>query len=415
MDKDKVLDEIFSNDPLGLLEVRAAYNARRTPDERLLASFEEINGFVDANGRKPSPNAANVGEYQLYSRLKSIQDDPEKVEMLWDSDRHFLLDKADENVLHEPEQVYKAGRPKGEIKSLDDILSDDSLDILSKDDEGLFDFKHTPKDFERASADFVARRRPCRDFDKYEEAFRQVQKDLKEGKRRLIAFKQETLRPGDYYVHNGVLLFLESVEFEKEVQEYNSGRRARVDGRTRTIFENGTESRMLYRSLYKVILANGQSVTRNSGEVNEKFTETFNSVSDEDVESGYIYVLRSKSSDKRLSSIKNLHKIGFSRTEIPERLKNAEREPTYLMSNVEYVVGWKCFNMNPQKFEHLVHTFFGSSCLEIDVFDENGSRHTPREWFIVPFGVIEQAVELIISGKITQYRYDPVNSTIVHR
>ena len=58
---------------------------------------------------------------------------------------------------------------------------------------------------------------------------------------------------------------------------------------------------------------------------------------------------------------------------------------------------WLCYNMNAQKFEALVHQFFGHTCLEVDVFDKKGIRHTPREWFIVP---LEQVVSLITSGEI---------------
>ena len=47
------------------------------------------------------------------------------------------------------------------------------------------------------------------------------------------------------------------------------------------------------------------------------------------------------------------------------------------------------------------------------IFDKNGARHTPREWFIVPLEVIEEAVEFIISGEIIDYRYDVERQTIV--
>ncbi len=70
-------------------------------------------------------------------------------------------------------------------------------------------------------------------------------------------------------------------------------------------------------------------------------------------------------------------------------------------------------NMNAQKFEALIHKFFGHSCLEVDVFDSKGIRHTPREWFIVPMEAIEQAITLIISGEIVNYKYDKENEVIV--
>jgi len=71
--------------------------------------------------------------------------------------------------------------------------------------------------------------------------------------------------------------------------------------------------------------------------------------------------------------------------------------------------------MNPQKLEQLLHNFFGKACLNIDVFDKEGNRHTPREWFIAPLDVIEQAAHLIVSGEIINYRYDSENEEIVIR
>ncbi|RLD55315.1 MAG: GIY-YIG nuclease family protein [Bacteroidetes bacterium] len=410
MDKDKILDDIFNNDPFGLLNFKPKVSNTRTADERLLSSFQEINDFVKSNGKEPEANPSNISEFQLYSRLKSLREDETKIRLLKEHDIHNLLPTIKAGQVNEQQAEYN--KPK-EINSIDDLLNDDTLDILGGDSEGLFDFKHTPKDYERAQADFVARRKPCKDFDKYEGNFKEVQKDLASGKRKLIPFKQENLRVGDYYVHNGVLLFLEHVDFEEEEQEFKSGKRVRKDGRTRTIFENGTESKMLYRSLYKSILANGKSVTQNIEKVNEDFIEKFSNITNEDEEVGYIYVLKSKSSDERITSIQNLYKIGYSKTEVEERIKNAEKEPTYLMAPVSIQGAWKCFNMNPQKLEQLLHNFFGNSCLEIDVFDENGKRHTPREWFIAPFEVIEQAIELILNGKIINYKFDAENMTII--
>jgi hypothetical protein len=40
------------------------------------------------------------------------------------------------------------------------------------------------------AADFVARRKPCKDFSKYEQQFKDVQKDLKNGKRKLLEFQR---------------------------------------------------------------------------------------------------------------------------------------------------------------------------------------------------------------------------------
>ena len=406
-DKYHSLDEIFNDDDFHLIEEKKKESSARTADERLVDSYNEIQDFVEKYDREPEPNTKNVSEYQLYSRLKGIREDPQKVAQLREHDEKELLPASKVN---EPEsEGYKA--PK-KPESIEDILGDEDLDLISGEDEGLFDFKHVPKETDRASADFVARRKPCPNFEKYQPMFQKVQKELFEGKRKLIPFKQDILKPDTYFVHNGILLYLESVDFEKKVQEFESGNRVRKDGRTRVIFENGTQSRMLYRSLYKQLLENGKAVTENFEEVNEKFIEKFSNITKEDEEAGYIYVLKSLSDKPEIASKDHLYKIGYSKSEIPDRLKNAKKEPTYLMAPVEYVAGWKCYNMNPQKFEQLIHNFFGSSCLEVDVFDENGKRYSPREWFIVPLDIIEQAIQLIITGDTVKYEFDKDNNAI---
>jgi hypothetical protein len=398
MDKDKKLQEIFENDPLGLLNIKPSTSPARNEDERLVASFQEINAFYEKNKRAPE-QGGGLQEHQLYSRLKSLRENATKVEILNVHDKYGLL-------------RYE----KKEINSLEDILKDDPLGLLGDDSQGLFDLKHVvPSDIERAEADFVARRKPCKGFDNYEPRFKEVQKDLSTGKRKLLMFKQEYLRAGDFYVHNGILLLLENVDFEEEVQEFKSGSRVRKDGRTRVIFENGTESNMLYLSLYKALLANGKAVTRNSEATNYEFIETFSTVSDTDEEAGYIYILKSKSDKQEIKELQNLYKIGFSKTPVEDRIKNASIEPTYLLADVRIVMAYKCYNMNPQKFELLIHNFFGAACLNVDVFGKDGKRYTPREWFIAPLDIIERAIHLIISGEIVKYRYDPIGEDIVFR
>lgn len=397
MDKNKVLDDIFNNDEFDILNVKPKVSYAKNEDDRLLASFGEVNDFFEKYNKEPQPNPSNISEFQLYSRLKKIRENPEKMMSLENEDVHGLLNFE-----------------KKEINSIDDIFNDDSFDLLD-DDTDLFDFKHTPKDYERTATDFVARRKPSKDFDKYEQQFKEIQKDLAEGKRKLVDFKMGNLREGTYYVHNGVLFLLEEISIDRKEHYKEDGTRVREDGRTRCVFENGTESNMLKRSVEKILYANGQVVSENSDKVNENFIENFSNITDEDEVAGYIYVLRSKSKDERIIAIDNLFKIGYSKDAVEERIKNAEKDPTYLMAQVKIITSWKCYNMNPQKLEQLLHNFFGKSCLNIDIFDEKKRRHTPREWFVAPIEVIEQAIELIISGEVVSYNYDVLNKRIVKR
>lgn len=392
--KDKILSEIFDNDPLGLLNVKAKVSNKVTADERLEASFEELNEFIDNNKREPEPNISNIPEYKLYSTLKGLRENQEKIEALSSLDRHGLLIQEEK-----------------EINSVEDIFSDDSLNILEDDSEDIFNFKHTPENYERDKADFIGKRVKCKDFDKYEHLFHDVQNDLSLGKRKLVGFKLSTLKEGNYYVHNGLLFLLEKINYDRDIQLKDSHK----DGRTRCIFENGTESNILLRTVEKNLYNNGKAVTENVSKVLEEFNEQFSGISEEDKESGYIYVLKSKSKRDEISSIENLYKIGFCATTVQERIKNAEKEPTYLMAPVQIVSSWKCYNMNAKKFEQLIQRFFGKTCLEIDVFDNKGIRRTPREWFIAPLEEIENAISLIITGKVVDFKYDVNYQKIVRK
>ena len=141
----------------------------------------------------------------------------------------------------------------------------------------------------------------------------------------------------------------------------------------------------------------------------------FGGITEEDKVTGHIYVLSSKSEKEDISSLENLYKIGYSSTSVQERIRNAENEPTYLMAPVKIESDWICYNINAHKFEQLIQRFFGHSCLEIDVFDNKGKRHNPREWFIVPLDAIERVITLIISGEIVNHEYDSESQSIVKR
>ena len=390
MNKEQVLSYIFEDDNLGILTIKTPSKAR-TVDERLVSSFQDIINFYKANGREPKANQSDIIEYQLHKRLKSFRRDIDKAESLKKYDEFDLLTIEEK-----------------EIKSINDIFDDDSLDILGGDDEGLFDFEHAPKQKDINKADFVAQRKRCKDFDKYEQQFKNIHHDLKAGRRKLIPYKEKQLNAaGNYFVHNGILLYLETIN------DLAKDRFHKADGRTKIIFENGTESNMKLRSLGKNLLKNGKTVSANKEQYDEDFLKTFYDVTAEDDETGFIYVLKSNSMDETIASIANLHKIGYSKNDVAGRIKNAEHDPTYLMASVSIIGIWQCFNINPQKFEQLLHNFFGMTCLDLDVEDDNGKRHRPQEWFIVPIEEINKAIEMIINGSIVNYKYDQKSESIV--
>lgn len=163
---------------------------------------------------------------------------------------------------------------------------------------------------------------------------------------------------------------------------------------------------MLYRSLGKQIQKNGNLITNLNANNDDGLFMQEDVITTDDIQTGWIYVLKSKSADPKISSIKNLYKIGFTSSLIEERIKNAVNESTYLYSDVQVVASYKCYNRNADKLELLLHRFFASACLNIDLYNQNGLRITPREWFVIPFDVIEQAIEMILDESILDFTYD---------
>ena len=380
------LDDILSDTDFGeIFKAKPKLSSAQNDDEQLIQSFEEINRWIDQYSHEPL-ESTEVFERRFYTRLKAIREDEFKYEILKDYDRHNLLS----NLEITP-------------KTLDDILNNDNLGLYATKDDDIFKLKHVP--FGRDSSDFIARRNPCNNFAKYEPLFKQCQADLKSGVRQLLKFDERNLVKGSFFVLNGQLGYLENI-----TEPIKRGGN-RHDGRTYCIFENGTESKMQFLSLaarlYQARVENKAfTVSVSATDALDQFNKGFNLVNEEDRSSGYIYVLTSKSTNPKISEIRDLYKIGYSTILVEERIKNAVNEPTYLMSEVAIIKVYQCYNINPQKFEQLLHNFFGRSCLNVDVFDNIGQRYMPREWFIVPLDVIDQAIELIISGNIVNYKYD---------
>lgn len=398
MAKKLTIDDIFDDDDFGLLDSKAKTSNVKTDEDRLVDSFEEINAFFDKNKREP--NKSSMSEYGLLAKLKNFRENETQKKVLKPFDRHNLL-----------------GYVEMEKQTIDDILNDDDLGLLDADkDLDIFKFKHTPRPEDRAEADFVAQRKPMKEkeFEKYEVMFQKVHKEIKEGKRKILPFTniEKNLHVGDFYLMDGLLLYLESANLKKEEWEQKSGNRVRVEGRTRTIFENATFSNMLYRSLGKQIQKNGKLITNTYEKIEQDLFVNSGLVKEEDIQSGWIYVLKTKSTNSQIVNIKDLYKVGFASNSVDERIKNAKHEATYLYADVQKVATYKVYNRNADKLESLLHRFFANACLDIDLFNEKGQRLNPREWFVVPFDVIEETIQLILNENIVNYEYDPLTKKI---
>lgn len=388
------LDDIFKDDADGLLDSKPIINSHRTENERLVESFLEINDFIEKNKREPSYDTESIKEYTLASRLSGIRADQSKIKLLLDFDDFTLLDLE-----------------KGQVTSVEGILEDDDFGLLNNDNESIFRFRHVPQ-IDRESTDFVARRNPIKDFSKYEPMFKKVHEELKTGKRSIHDYySEDQLLEGHFYIANGIIFLLEKVKITRVDHYKSDGTRVRRDGRTRCVFENGLYSNMLFRSVSKLLYSDGKIITTPG----ESLLDSIENISTEDIEEGYIYILKSLSSHPDLKRYGELYKIGYSKGDVRERISNSDRESAYLMDQIELVKVYRCYNLNPQKLEHILHVFFREVQLLIDIYDDKGSRHSPREWFAVPLEVIEKAVRIIISGDILDYRYDGQAQKIVSK
>ncbi len=392
--KQDKLSEIFESDLLGLLAIDEPKASSASPhDSRLIDSFREISEFYETNQRCPELGD-DIGEYRLASRLAAIKKDPKKVKILLPYDYYNLLESKETKSV-----------------SVDELISDDPLGLLDGDDEAdsIYTLSHV-KPSERLRPDYIAHRKVCKDFDLYKDAFQRIHDDLEHGRRRLIEFKEGDLHEGSYYVLRGVVLYLEQNHAVKQKIEYKSGSKVRREGRTRCIFDNGTESSMLYRSLGKALKLDGFCI---SDVIDSSATNV--TINSSDVQNGYIYVLRSLSRAPQIRSIRNLYKIGYCSGDVTTRIKNAVHEPTYLMNDVEVVLTVRCYNLDVPYLEASIHSFFRDVNVYFEVRDEEGIIHYPKEWFTVPLNIIEEAIPLIVDKKIDSYRYDKTLQIIIQK
>lgn len=390
IDWDKELAEVLK-DPV-FADVKPTQH-RASSSDRLVKSFDEITAFVESNGRKPSADGG-MSERMLYKRLEGIKTDKAKYDKCKPFDRLNLLDDGTgtAEVCNEPQASYKtiAEEEKSDDELLAEILKDPIFNI-SPEMEAIFDLpEYMRKDVERAQADYIGKRIQCEDFEKYEPMFQRVHAELREKKRRLIKFKEAHLQEGNFFVVGGVLTYLEKIhQLQKDSNH-------KIDGRIRCIYENGTESDILLRTLGKNLYKDGYTVTFNEDE--DGFLEKNFTVTDKDIANGYIYVLKSKSTDPNITQYRHLYKIGFTTQTVEERIANAKNEATYLYTDVEIVAVWKVYNVKTVNLENAIHHLFDKVQLQLTAGD-----YTPKEWYVVPLDIIDDAINILISGKKVAY------------
>ena len=135
-----------------------------------------------------------------------------------------------------------------------------------------------------------------------------------------------------------------------------------------------------------------------------------------DTASGTIYVLRSKSDYPAIKEHRDvIHTISVTSGDVKKRLVNAKLDPTFLMADVEVIATYVLSNINRAKLENLIHRFFEPAKLNIEIKDRFGNPIIPREWFLVPLHMIDEAVEKIKDGSIVHHIYAPNEGKIVKK
>lgn len=362
---------------------------RYTPrQERIIAGFEDIQRFVAEHGRGPQHGEDRDIFERLYAvRLDRIRASKECMELLQPMDEDGLLgDKFPSDA----EEV-----------SDDELLEALGAEAPTEADD-IRDLKHVRPQPDRKAPKKVAQRKPCSDFETFRPIFQRVQRGLEAGTWRTEKFKQDgKLERGDLFILDGQKVLIADIQSEF-VTEFG-----REDGRLRVIFDNGTESDLLRRSLQRALYkdAHGRRILSPNSETAPLFS---GEADEDDVQAGTVYVLRSLSDHPFIKQHRKLiHKIGVTGGDVTGRLGNTKKDPTFLLAEVEVVATFKLANINRRKLEKLLHRIFEPARLDLELKDRFDAKVEPREWFLVPIEVINQAIEKLKDGSISQLRYDP--------
>jgi T5orf172 domain len=365
---------------------------RSAREERIIAGFEEIARFVEAHGRLPEHGEDRDIFERLYAvRLDRLRESEECRAVLRPLDSRGLLDTR-ASLTTEEDLIDEA------------LLASLGVDVVSDND--VTQLTHVRSRQEIKAAEEIAQRTPCQDFDEFKPIFGKVQHQLETGERQTLKYQDNAeVNQGDLFILDGQKVMVAEMG-EPFVSDYG-----RPDRRLRVVYDNATESDLLLRSLQRAL--NKDKASRRI--TNPDFGPLFSHVeAADDLPTGYIYVLRSKSEHPVIAENRSvIHKIGVTGGDVQSRVANAKKDPTYLLADVEIVATFKLSNINRKGLEVLLQKFFGSARLDLELKDRFGTPVKPREWFLVPLEVIEDVIEKIKEGTIDQFRYDLETASLI--
>lgn len=385
----KNVQELSGEDLLDALdvEIEAPEENQYTPrQERILAGFEDVLRFREANGRAPGHGQhLDIFERLYATRLDQLRKLPDdELALLRPLDRFGLLVE-----------------PTDRGERADALSAEKLLAALNSDEpDDIGKLVHVqPVEARRDSPEYVAERVKCADFDLYRPLFDAAQADLASGRRVAKRFEKDTsIKAGDFFIVNGQMVYVANVG--EPFKAPNGGMNARL----RAIYGNGTESNLLLWSLQRALFKdeNGRRVTQ--PELGPLFEQT---MEEDDLATGTIYVVRSLSTRPEIAKFgDSLLKIGVTGGSVEARLRDAANDPTFLFAPVKVVATWQLANIHRFRLEKTLHRVFGGAQLQVAIPGPLNRKVEPREWFIVPLPVIDEVIQRIKDESIVDYVYD---------
>lgn len=390
IDEDKLLADLG-------IEVAPPKAASRTPrEERIVAGFEDILRFHQAHGRAPQHGDGRDIFERLYAvRLDQLRKLPEAQTLLAGLDAPGLLAGA-----------LTASAATTDDLDEDTLLADLGLGGAPTSEDDITLLRHVRSTAAKRATQDIAERTPCADFDRFQPLFEQVERELKAGVRKTLRFGRDaSVAVGGFFVLGGQLAYV--ADMGEPYRTPNS----ELNARLRVIHANGTESDLLLRSLQRALYKDETGRRLTDPDMGPLFGDA---PEPDDIESGVIYVLRSKSSHPFVAEHRELiHKIGVTGGSVESRIAGADKDATYLLAGVDVVATYKLHNLNRTRLENLFHRLFGAAQLDLTIDDRFGNPVKPREWFLVPLQVIDEAVQRIRDGRITGLVYDAGSARLV--
>jgi len=380
------------------VEVETKTDASRTPrEERIIAGFEEIQRFVTEHGHAPQHGEGRDIFERLYAvRLDRLRAQDECRALLEPLDHQGLLEGAESASDYISDEI-----------SDDELLA--QLGVETDAADGISKLRHVRSRAEIRAAEEIANREKCEDFERFKPLFEEAESGLKTGHWMTKPFsKDASIAEGDFFIVGGLTAYIAEMGASAKTRD------GRDNPRLRVIFSNKTESNLLLRSLSRSLYPDGdQAVGRRLIKVDAGplFSQT---LEENDIESGTIYVLRSLSSHPFVAEHRELiHKIGVTGGKLETRIANAAHDATYLLADVEVVASYRLAGVNRARLEGVFHRIFAAAQLDLTIHDRFGKAVRPREWFLVPLHVIDEAVRRIVDGSITDVVYDPKTARLV--